>query len=67
MVKRLADLAEVDAARLQLWAFARAAADGGQSGTIWFGWTLPGLWLVFCSPMKLCNERLAPTLNGRRP
>jgi streptomycin 6-kinase len=27
MVKRLADLAEVDSARLQLWTFARAAAD----------------------------------------
>jgi hypothetical protein len=27
MVKRLADLAEVDAERLQLWTFARAAAD----------------------------------------
>jgi streptomycin 6-kinase len=27
MVKRLADLAEVDAQRLQLWTFARAAAD----------------------------------------
>ena len=27
MVKRLADLAEVDAVRVQLWTFARAAAD----------------------------------------
>src|SRR5260370_15312469 len=27
MVKRLADLAEVDAERLRLWTFARAAAD----------------------------------------
>ncbi len=37
MVKRLADLAEVDAERVRLWTFARAAADPRQdwSNTLW--------------------------------
>ncbi len=37
MVKRLADLAEVEAERLQLWTFARAAADprGEWSNLLW--------------------------------
>ncbi len=37
MVKRLADLCEVDTERLQLWTFARAAADPRPdwSNTLW--------------------------------
>jgi hypothetical protein len=37
MVKRLADLAEVDTERLQLWTLARAAADPRQqwNNLIW--------------------------------
>jgi streptomycin 6-kinase len=40
MVKRLGELAEVDVERLQLWTFARAAADPrpDQSGAIRYGW-----------------------------
>jgi hypothetical protein len=38
MIKRLADLAEVDFERLRLWTFARAAADPRED------WTNP-IWM----------------------
>jgi len=44
MVKRLGELAEVDVERLQLWTFARAAADPRPKWAIRYGWISPGAW-----------------------